>query len=116
VYVEKLNIRGMSRSARGTEEEPGRNVKAKSGLNKSILDQGWYEFKRQLDYKLDWKGGSLVEANYHSSLTGKEEALLKQITTTHLKGARVVVTHRKRIVNHRLFLYVWPVDTRRMLM
>jgi putative transposase len=65
VYVEKLNIRGMSRSARGTEEEPGRNVKAKSGLNKSILDQGWYEFKRQLDYKLDWKGGSLVEANYH---------------------------------------------------
>ena len=53
MYVEKLNIRGMSRSARGTEEEPGRNVKAKSGLNKSILDQGWYEFKRQLDYKLD---------------------------------------------------------------
>ena len=55
----------MSRSARGTEENPGRNVKAKSGLNKSILDQGWFEFKRQLDYKLDWKGGSLAEVNYY---------------------------------------------------
>ena len=61
VYVEGLNIRGMSRSARGTAEEPGMNVRAKSGLNKSILDQGWFEFRRQLDYKLSWKGGSLVE-------------------------------------------------------
>ena len=61
VYVEGLNIRGMSASARGTVEEPGRNVRAKSGLNKSILDQGWGEFRRQLDYKLCWHGGSLVE-------------------------------------------------------
>ena len=64
VYVEGLNIRGMSASARGTIEEPGRNVGAKSGLNKSILDQGWFEFKRQRDYKLDWKGGQLVEVEY----------------------------------------------------
>ena len=61
VFVEGLNIRGMSASARGTEEEPGRNVRAKAGLNKSILDQGLYEFRRQLDYKLSWRGGSLVE-------------------------------------------------------
>ena len=63
VYVEALNIRGMSSSAWGTTEAPGRNVRAKSGLNKSILDQGWGEFKRQLAYKLDWKGGELVEVN-----------------------------------------------------
>jgi putative transposase len=61
VFVEGLNIRGMSASARGTTEEPGRNVRSKAGLNKSILDQGWFEFRRQLDYKLSWKGGSLVE-------------------------------------------------------
>jgi len=53
----------MSASARGTVEEPGRNIKAKSGLNKSILDQGWHEFRRQLDYKLYWRGGTLVEVN-----------------------------------------------------
>jgi putative transposase len=64
VYVEGLNIRGMSRSARGTIEEPGRLVNAKSGLNKSILDQGWFEFRRQLEYKLDWTGGQLAEVDY----------------------------------------------------
>jgi len=63
VYVEELKIRNMSASANGSIEEPGRNVKAKSGLNKSILDQGWYEFRRQLDYKLFWRGGMLVEVN-----------------------------------------------------
>ncbi len=63
VYVEGLQIRNMSSSARGTIEEPGRKVRAKSGLNKAILDQGWLEFKRQLDYKLYWKGGMLVEVN-----------------------------------------------------
>ena len=39
------------------------NVKAKSGLNKSILDQGWYEFRRQLEYKLKWRGGELILVN-----------------------------------------------------
>ena len=63
VYVEGLQIRNMSASARGSIEEPGRHVKAKSGLNKSILDQGWFEFQRQLDYKLFWRGGMLVEVN-----------------------------------------------------
>jgi putative transposase len=68
VYVEKLNIRGMSASAKGTEENSGINVRAKSGLNKSILDQGWFEFRRQLDYKLDWMGGRLEQvAARHTS-------------------------------------------------
>ena len=31
-----------------------------SGLNKAILDQGWFEFRRQLDYKLAWNGGHLI--------------------------------------------------------
>ena len=61
--MEELQIRNMSASAKGTVEKPGRMVKAKSGLNKSILDQGWYEFRRQLDYKLSWRGGMLVEVN-----------------------------------------------------
>ena len=64
VYVEGLNIKNMSSSARGTIDEPGRNIRAKSGLNKSILDQGWYEFRRQLQYKLSWRGGKLVEVDY----------------------------------------------------
>ncbi|MGL6071113.1 RNA-guided endonuclease InsQ/TnpB family protein, partial [Craterilacuibacter sp.] len=60
VCIEDLQVRNMSKSAAGTTEQPGRNVRAKSGLNKAILDQGWFEFRRQLDYKLAWHGGHLI--------------------------------------------------------
>jgi putative transposase len=60
VCIEDLQVRNMSKSAAGTADAPGRNVRAKSGLNKSILDQGWFEFRRQLDYKLAWNGGYLI--------------------------------------------------------
>ena len=60
VCIEDLQVRNMSRSAAGTTEQPGKNVRSKSGLNKSILDQGWFEFRRQLDYKLAWNGGHLI--------------------------------------------------------
>ncbi|WP_423380390.1 RNA-guided endonuclease InsQ/TnpB family protein [Burkholderia sp. LMG 32019] len=60
VCIEDLQVRNMSRSAAGTTEKPGRQVRAKSGLNKAILDQGWFEFRRQLDYKLAWNGGYLI--------------------------------------------------------
>ncbi len=57
VCIEDLQVRNMSRSAAGTAEAPGRHVRAKSGLNKLILDQGWAEFRRQLDYKPQAKVG-----------------------------------------------------------
>ncbi|KVC79353.1 RNA-guided endonuclease InsQ/TnpB family protein [Burkholderia ubonensis] len=60
VRIEDLQVRNMSKSAAGNTETPGKNVRAKSGLNKSILDQGWFEFRRQLDYKLAWNGGWLI--------------------------------------------------------
>lgn len=60
VYVEDLQVKNMSASAAGTIEKPGRNVAAKSGLNRAILDQGWGEFRRQLQYKLEWLGGELI--------------------------------------------------------
>jgi putative transposase len=60
VSIEDLHVQNMSKSAAGTTEKPGKNVRAKSGLNKSILDQGWFEFRRQLSYKLAWRGGWLI--------------------------------------------------------
>ena len=58
--VEDLQVGNMSRSAAGTREQPGKNVRAKAGLNRSILDQGWGEFRRQLEYKMCWAGGRLL--------------------------------------------------------
>jgi putative transposase len=68
VYIEDLKVANMSASAAGTRAAPGRNVRAKSGLNKAILDQGWYELRRQLEYKQLWRGGRVhaVAAAYTS--------------------------------------------------
>ena len=70
VFIEDLQVRNMSKSAAGTAENPGKNVAAKSGLNKAILDQGWGEFRRQLDYKTAWNGGILFAVPpHHTSQT-----------------------------------------------
>lgn len=60
IVIEDLKVSNMSKSAAGTVSQPGRNVRAKSGLNRSILDQGWYEMRRQLEYKLLWRGGQVL--------------------------------------------------------
>jgi len=60
ICIEDLQVRQMSKSARGNVECPGKHVRAKSSLNKSILDQGWNEFRRQLTYKVAWRGGRLI--------------------------------------------------------
>lgn len=60
ICIEDLRVKKMSASAAGTTDQPGRNVKQKAGLNKAILDQGWGEFRRQLEYKALWAGGLLI--------------------------------------------------------
>ena len=60
VCIEDLQVSNMSKSASGTQENPGKNVRQKSGLNRSILDQGWGMFRSQLAYKLEWNGGMLL--------------------------------------------------------
>jgi len=52
VCMEDLKVKQMTRSKKGTG--------AKSKLNKAILDQGWFEFRRQLEYKLSWSGGLFI--------------------------------------------------------
>ena len=63
IVCEDLKVVNMSGSASGTLENKGRNVKAKSGLNKSILDQGWSMALTMLEYKQQWQGGLLIKVN-----------------------------------------------------
>lgn len=70
VVMEDLRIRNMTASAKGTLEQPGSNVRQKAGLNRSILNQGWGELARQLEYKLVAKGGQVIYVDpRHSSQT-----------------------------------------------
>jgi putative transposase len=63
VAVEALSTRNMTRSARGTIDAPGRNVRQKSGLNHAILNVGWAGIETKLAYKLAERGGLLVRVD-----------------------------------------------------
>jgi putative transposase len=51
IRVEDLNVRAMTRSARGTRECPGTNVSQKRGLNREISRQGWGLLVARLQHK-----------------------------------------------------------------
>ena len=51
IRIEDLRIAGMTRSAKGTLAEPGRNVRAKAGLNREILRSGWGMLLRRIEDK-----------------------------------------------------------------
>ena len=51
IRVEDLKIGNMTRSARGTPESPGRNVRQKAGLNRGVLRSGWGLLVRRLEDK-----------------------------------------------------------------
>jgi transposase len=51
ILVEDLRIVSMTRAAKGTAEDPGRNVRAKAGLDRAILRSGWGLLVRRLEQK-----------------------------------------------------------------
>ena len=68
IVTEKLNLRGMTRSAKGTLCEPGRHVAAKSGLNRVLLDAGFGILRRLIGEKAESAVRRVVdvEARYSS--------------------------------------------------
>ena len=70
IAVEGLEIPNMTRSASGTVQEPGRNVAAKAGLNRSILDAGWGQFLVILLAKAEGAGRQVITVNpWRTSIT-----------------------------------------------
>ena len=60
IVLENLQIKNMTKSAKGDADNHGSMVKQKSGLNRVILDQGWGMFKTFLQYKQLWSGGQVL--------------------------------------------------------
>lgn len=67
IVVEDLKVRNMTASAAGTVEEPGRNVAAKSGLNRSMLDIAPYQIRQMLEYKAAWYGSEVRAIPAHNT-------------------------------------------------
>ena len=64
IYLEDLNIKGMSKRCKSKQDENGKYLpngqSAKSGLNKSILDVAWGTFIDVLEYKALWNDKQVI--------------------------------------------------------
>ena len=71
IGLEDLAVAGMTASAAGTIEAPGKNVRQKAGLNRSILDAAFSTLRRQLEYKASWYGSQvqIIDRFFPSSQT-----------------------------------------------
>lgn len=71
IGLEDLAVAGMTASAAGTIEAPGKRVRQKAGLNRSILDAAFSTLRRQLEYKASWYGSQIqiIDRFFASSQT-----------------------------------------------
>jgi putative transposase len=63
VALEDLAVTSMRRSARGTAEQPGKNVAAKRGLNREMSSARWGMLATKLEHKTERAGGALARVN-----------------------------------------------------
>jgi putative transposase len=63
VAIEALKVRNMMRSAKGTVQQPGSNVRAKARLNFAIADAGWTAFALMLHAKAEEAGRTVFEVD-----------------------------------------------------
>lgn len=63
IFAEDLKIKNMTHSAKGTVANPGKNVKAKSGLNREILNQSWGILYSFIEYKARFEGKMFEKVN-----------------------------------------------------
>ena len=86
--LEDLRVRNMTRSAKGTLEDPGRNVAAKAGLNRALLDAGFGTIAKLIAEKAERAGRTLayVDPKYSS----QECAQCGHVASGNRSGVRFV--------------------------
>ncbi len=114
IVLENLQIKNMTKSAKGDMDKPGSMVKQKSGLNRVILDQGWGLLKTFLEYKQLWLGGQVmyVDPKYTSQtcpvcqhankLSRKSQSEFECVLCGHEEHADVVGAKNVLGRGHRL--------------
>jgi IS605 OrfB family transposase len=83
IVVEDLRVRNMMAGAVGTVGELGRNIAAKAGLNRSMLDIAPFQIRQMLEYKVGWYGSRVIAVNpAHTSQNAARAATSIQITAS----------------------------------
>lgn len=122
IALEDLRIKNMSTSAKGTVEAPGKNVRQKAGLNRSILDAAWGEFGRQLSYKVQWRGGQVILVNpaytsrtcricgHESAENRKSQSLFACVACGHAENADVHAAKNILAAGHAVWSSALPQE------
>lgn len=63
--LEDLSLKNMTKSASGTIENPGKNVRQKAGLNRELLNTALYQFETYLKYKAQRKNKLVLKVPAH---------------------------------------------------
>lgn len=63
IVLEDLNIQKMTKSAKGTADNPGVDVRRKSELNRAILSKGWGIFEQCLRSSARYTGTQIIKVN-----------------------------------------------------
>jgi putative transposase len=118
IALEDLKVQAMTASAKGTAAAPGRRVRQKAGLNRSILDAAWGEFARQLAYKVQWRGGRVLLVNpaytsrtcrlcgHESADNRRTQALFSCVACGHTENADVHAAKNILAAGHA----VWALE------
>jgi len=98
IRVENLNVKAMTRTARGTMQKPGRNVAQKAGLNRGILKSGWGLLVTRLEQKAPGRVEKVKAAytsqtcnacKYIASQSRKSQAIFVCVACGHQGNADV---------------------------
>ena len=115
IALDDLAVRKMSASAGGTVDAPGRNVRAKAGLNRGILDAAWGEFARRLTDKVERRGGRVNPAytsrtcrmcDYESAENRKTQSVFACVACGHTENADVHAAKNILAAGHA----VWAME------
>jgi putative transposase len=86
IALEALNLRGMTRSAKGTVEAPGTNVGAKAGLNRALLDAGFGMLATLIREKAEYAAREVIEVD--ASYTSQTCAACGHVAKESREGRR----------------------------
>jgi putative transposase len=97
IAVEKLQVKNMTGSARGTADDPGTNVRQKSGLNRALLDAAPAMLISYTSYKAERADGMMVKENaaYSSqNCSSCDDRVAKALSERTLRCSCGLVLHR----------------------
>ncbi|GGV55790.1 RNA-guided endonuclease InsQ/TnpB family protein [Streptomyces spectabilis] len=102
IAIEDLDLMRLTASARGTVQEPGRNVKVTARFNRHLLDAGLAELRRQLAYKTTWYGSSLIVLDRGEATATKCSRCGERNPSSKVGSKRFTCPHCGLDVNRRV--------------